>query len=70
MSDTNIPEIFGSMVYNQQVMKQTLSPEVYDELTRTMENGTPLNIEVANQIAESMKNWAISKGATHYSHWF
>ena len=59
MSDTNIPEIFGSMVYNQQVMKQTLSPEVYDELTRTMENGTPLNIEVANQIAESMKNWAI-----------
>ena len=70
MSDTNIPEIFGSMVYNQQVMKQTLSPEVYDELTRTMENGTPLNIEVANQIAESMKNWAISKGATHYTHWF
>src|SRR5574344_2578174 len=70
MSDTNIPEIFGSMVYNQQVMKQTLSPEVYDELTRTMENGTPHKIEVANQIAESMKNWAISKGATHYTHWF
>ncbi|MGN0738776.1 MAG: glutamine synthetase III [Treponema sp.] len=70
MSDTNIPEIFGSMVFNQQVMKQTLSPEVYDELMRTMENGTPLNIEVANQIAESMKNWALSKGATHYTHWF
>ena len=67
---TNVPEIFGSMVFNQQVMKKTLSARVYNALKHTMEDGTPLDLDVANQIAEAMKNWAISKGATHYTHWF
>ncbi len=67
---TNVPEIFGSRVFNQQVMKKTLSSKVYEALKHTMEDGTPLNLEAANQIAEAMKNWAIANGATHYTHWF
>ena len=51
-------------------MKETLPPETYKALKLTMENGTPLNLDTANQIADAMKNWAISKGATHYTHWF
>ena len=70
MTDSNIPEFFGSLVFNQQVMKETLPPETYKALKLTMENGTPLNLDTANQIADAMKNWAISKGATHYTHWF
>ncbi len=66
----NVPEIFGSRVFNQQVMKKRLSPKVYKALKRTMEDGTPLNLDVANNIAECMKNWAIENGATHYTHWF
>ena len=70
MKNINLPEIFGSLVFNQSVMKQTLPTETYKALKHTMDEGTPLNLEVANQVAEAMKNWAISKGATHYSHWF
>lgn len=70
MSNANIPEFFGSLVFNQSVMKQSLPEQTYKALKQTMEDGTPLNLEVANQIADAMKNWAISKGATHYSHWF
>ena len=70
MINANVPEIFGSLVFNQTVMKETLPPETYKALKHTMDDGTPLNLEAANQIADAMKNWAISKGATHYSHWF
>lgn len=70
MKNINLPEIFGSLVFNQTVMKETLPSETFKALKRTAEEGVPLDSEVANQIAESMKNWAISKGATHYSHWF
>ena len=70
MTNVNVPEIFGSLVFNQSVMKETLSSDAYKSLKHTMEEGTPLNLDVANQVAEAMKNWAISKGATHYSHWF
>lgn len=70
MTNANIPEFFGSLVFNQSVMKQSLPEQTYKALKQTMEDGTPLNLEVANQIADAMKNWAISKGATHYSHWF
>ncbi|MCR4741367.1 MAG: glutamine synthetase III [Treponema sp.] len=70
MQGSNITEIFGSLVFNQTVMKETLPAETYKALKHTMENGSPLNLEVANQVAEAMKNWAIKKGATHYSHWF
>ncbi len=67
---TNLPELFGSMVFNQTVMKQSLPENIFQSLKLTMETGAPLDLESANQIAEAMKNWAISKGATHYSHWF
>ena len=70
MINANVPEIFGSLVFNQTVMKEPLPPETYKALKHTMDDGTPLNLEAANQIADAMKNWAISKGATHYSHWF
>ena len=67
---TNIPELFGSLVFNQSVMKQMLPAKIFKSLKLTMETGAPLNLEDANQIATAMKDWAISKGATHYSHWF
>ena len=70
MSNTNVPELFGCLVFNQTVMKETLPSQTYKALKHTMEEGTPLDLEAANQIAEAMKTWAISKGATHYSHWF
>lgn len=66
----NVPELFGSLVFNQTVMKDMLPSSIYKALKLTMETGAPLDLEAANQIAEAMKNWAISKGATHYSHWF
>ena len=70
MTNTNVPELFGSLVFNQSVMKEMLPAGTFKALKHTMEEGTPLDLEAANQIAEAMKNWAISKGATHYSHWF
>ena len=70
MSNTNVPELFGCLVFNQTVMKESLPSQTYKALKHTMEEGTPLDLEAANQIAEAMKQWAISKGATHYSHWF
>ena len=70
MSNTNVPELFGSLVFNQTVMKEMLPAQTFKALKHTMEHGTPLDLDAANQIAEAMKNWAISKGATHYSHWF
>ncbi|MBR5402014.1 MAG: glutamine synthetase III [Treponema sp.] len=70
MANTNVPELFGSLVFNQTVMKEMLPSETFSALKHTMEEGTPLDLDAANQIAEAMKNWAISKGATHYSHWF
>ena len=70
MTNISLPELFGSLVFNQTVMKEMLPPKTFSALKKTMEEGTPLDLEAANQIAEAMKNWAISKGATHYSHWF
>lgn len=66
----NVPEIFGIDVFNQSVMQQRLRPEIYNGWKKCIENGTPLDIHVATEIAEAMKNWAIEKGATHYTHWF
>ena len=70
MTNTNVPELFGSLFFNLTVMKEMLPAGTFKALKHTMEEGTPLDLEAANQIAEAMKNWAISKGATHYSHWF
>ena len=67
---STISEIFGSMVFNDTVMQARLSKELYKSLKRTMDEGTPLDPTVANSVANAMKNWAIEKGATHYTHWF
>ncbi len=66
----NVPEIFGSDVFNEAVMKQRLRPEIFTSWKQCIENSTPLELHVANEIAEAMKDWAIEKGATHYTHWF
>ena len=66
----SIPEIFGSMVFNNDEMKKRLPEEVYKSLHRTIEKAKPLDKSLAAVIAQAMKDWAIEKGATHYSHWF
>ncbi len=65
-----ISDYFGCMVFNDKVMKETLEPEVYQSLRRTIEDGRSLNLSVANAVATAMKDWAIGLGATHYTHWF
>lgn len=67
---TNITKIFGSMVFNDEVMKTRLPSDIYKSLRNTILNGTNLDINVANIVASAMKNWAIEKGATHFTHWF
>ena len=66
----NVPEIFGSDVFNEAAMQQHLSPETYNAWKNCIETATPLPLSVANEIAEAMKNWATAKGATHFTHWF
>ncbi|SDA10217.1 glutamine synthetase [Ruminococcus sp. YE71] len=66
----NIPEIFGTDVFNETVMQQRLPKSVYKALKKTIESGKPLDIEVANVVAAAMKEWAVEKGCTHYTHWF
>ncbi len=66
----NVPEIFGSDVFNQAVMKEHLRPEIFNAWKHCIETSTPLELDVANEIAAAMKDWAIEKGATHYTHWF
>ncbi len=66
----NIPSLFGSLVFNDEVMKSRLPKQAYVGLKRSIEQGTYLEIEIANVIAATMKEWAIEKGATHYTHWF
>ncbi len=67
---TNLPAIFGSDVFNETVMKERLSPEIFLAWKHCIQTGTPLELDTANHIAEAMKNWATEKGATHYTHWF
>ncbi len=66
----DIPELFGSMVFNDQVMQQRLPADIYQALMRTIENGRRLDSSVAAVVASAMKDWAIEKGATHFTHWF
>ncbi len=66
----NVIEIFGSMVFSDTVMKQRLPKETYKSLQNTSKNGRHLDINVANIVANAMKDWAIEKGATHFTHWF
>ena len=65
-----LTEIFGSNVFNDKAMKQRLPKEVYKALKKTIEKGTPLRPDIADMVANAMKDWAIEKGATHYTHWF
>ncbi|MEN6615414.1 MAG: glutamine synthetase III [Syntrophorhabdus sp.] len=65
-----LTEIFGSNVFNDRVMKQRLPKEVYRSLRKTIEQGIPLRADIADIVANAMKDWAIEKGATHYTHWF
>ena len=66
----NISEIFGENVFNDSAMRARLPKAVYKELKRTIETGTELKSEIADVVANEMKEWAIEKGATHYTHWF
>ncbi len=66
----NVPENYGCMVFNDQAMHERLSREVYHALRKTVMDARPLNLELADAVADAMKEWAISKGATHYTHWF
>ena len=70
MKAKEIPEMFGSMVFNEKVMKERLPKETYDEVCRARLNGAAISHECAKVVAEAMKNWAIEKGATHFTHWF
>ena len=65
-----ISEIFGSLVFNDSVMKQRLPKETYNALKKTISEGKDLELSLANVVANAMKDWAVSKGATHYTHWF
>ena len=68
--NNHFPELFGSMVFNEETMKERLSPSCYSQWKKSVSDGTPLDISTANEIAEAMKQWAVEKGATHYTHWF
>ncbi len=67
---SNVPELYGSMVFNEHVMRERLPKDTFKQLMKTVKEGEPLNIDVANVVAHAMKEWAIENGATHYTHWF
>ncbi len=67
---SNVPELYGSMVFNEHVMRERLPKDTFKQLMKTVKEGAPLNIDVANVVAHAMKEWAIEHGATHYTHWF
>ena len=67
---SRISEIFGSMVFDETVMKERLPKETFRALKKTMDEGIPLDAGVANIVANAMKDWAVEKGATHFTHWF
>ena len=67
---TSIPELFGSMVFTQEQMRQRLPAHIYDAWQQCLVQGTSLDRSIADEIAAAMKDWAIEKGATHYTHWF
>ena len=67
---SGIPEIFGSMVFDDAAMKARMTKDVYEQLRRTMSEGGQLGRGIANEVAAAMKDWAVEKGASHYTHWF
>ena len=69
-TNVKLTELFGSMVFDEETMKERLSSASYKTWKQCVTDGTPLDISTANEIADSMKQWAVEKGATHYTHWF
>lgn len=67
---TEIPALYGSLVFNDKVMRNKLPKDMYKALRKTIENGTHLELDVANSVAVAMKEWAVENGATHFTHWF
>ncbi len=67
---TNLPENFGCMVFNDATMKAKLPKDIYKALKKTISSGTHLDLDVANVVASAMKDWAMEKGVTHFTHWF
>ena len=67
---SSISEIFGCMVFNEDVMRERLPKDVYKSMVKTIEQGKPIDSKIADVVANAMKDWAIAKGATHYTHWF
>ncbi|MCR4600408.1 MAG: glutamine synthetase III [Clostridia bacterium] len=70
IKEMKLPELFGSMVFNEDTMKERLSSATFNSWKECVTNGHQLDIDTANEIAEAMKQWAMEKGATHYTHWF
>ena len=70
MNFVSVPETFGTMVFNDRVMKERLPKTTYQALRRTIELGKHLDPDIANVVANAMKDWAIEKGVTHFTHWF
>ena len=70
METESIPEIYGSLVFSDKVMKERLPKDIYKAVIKTSRNGTHLELDVANVVAAAMKEWAIEHGATHFTHWF
>ena len=68
--EKNIPELYGSLIFSDKVMKNKLPKDVYKAIRKTIESGTHLELDVANTVAVAMKEWAVSNGATHFTHWF
>ncbi len=66
----NVPELFGSLVFNDKVMKERLPKNIYKSLQKTIQSGEPLTLEVADVVANAMKDWACENGCTHFTHWF
>ncbi|MBR7058024.1 MAG: glutamine synthetase III, partial [Stomatobaculum sp.] len=66
----SLPELFGSMLFGERIMKERLSKSTFQAWKKSVSNGTQLELSAANEIAEAMKQWALEKGATHFTHWF
>ena len=66
----NVTELFGSLVFDDKKMQERLPRITYKSLKKTVKNGEPLDLSVANAVANAMKDWAVEMGCTHYTHWF
>ncbi len=70
LQDNNKVEIFGENVFSRKVMKSRLAPHIYEEFIESTKKGGAISPIVAKAVAKAMKDWAVEKGATHYTHWF